>query len=249
MTGNTKGRLELHSTGQKIHGRTSAEMSLLVGVFSDQPEQLPLLVDNGEHTHGGDGIVVFQWLGNSASLKQTLTDTSDQKCKRMLAKWDVFLMHVPHSQIDFHGLILQFVQKAPGKVVLYGPKPSPEQLIHWLSIGVCGYLLATKASKKTEQALENYIDKQIAPLSSELVTVLVQGLQASYQSAHPAKKLSPIQESICQLLARGDSYIQIGDQLNIKLDNVRYHIKQIYQKYQVNKGTQLVKLLSGMAGS
>jgi DNA-binding NarL/FixJ family response regulator len=59
-------------------------------------------------------------------------------------------------------------------------------------------------------------------------------------------ELSPREKQIVQALVDGLSYKMIGDRLSISIDTVRFHIKNIYIKLQVNSKTEVIsKSLKG----
>jgi ATP/maltotriose-dependent transcriptional regulator MalT len=56
-----------------------------------------------------------------------------------------------------------------------------------------------------------------------------------------AEKLSERELDVLRLLARGQSYKEIGQQLFLSLNTVQFHIKSIYGKLLVNKRVQAIE--------
>lgn len=54
------------------------------------------------------------------------------------------------------------------------------------------------------------------------------------------QELTPREKQIIQGLIDGLSYKMIADRLSISIDTIRYHIKKIYTKLQVNSRTELI---------
>ena len=52
------------------------------------------------------------------------------------------------------------------------------------------------------------------------------------------KKLSPREREILPLLADGLRYKEIADELNISIETIRTHIRNIYQKLEVGSRTE-----------
>jgi DNA-binding NarL/FixJ family response regulator len=91
------------------------------------------------------------------------------------------------------------------------------------------------------------------PEITEAIKIIRQG--GSYMSPAIARKvieyfnppkqkteseLSPREKQIVQALVDGLSYKMIGDRLSISIDTVRFHIKNIYIKLQVNSKTEVI---------
>jgi DNA-binding CsgD family transcriptional regulator len=53
-------------------------------------------------------------------------------------------------------------------------------------------------------------------------------------------ELSPREKEVITLLAGGNNYQQIADQLFISVDTVRHHIKNIYKKLHVHTQSEAV---------
>ena len=52
--------------------------------------------------------------------------------------------------------------------------------------------------------------------------------------------LSEREIQVLSLLAAGETYREVGEQLFLSLNTVQFHVKNIYGKLQVNKRTQAV---------
>ena len=52
------------------------------------------------------------------------------------------------------------------------------------------------------------------------------------------EKLSPREQEVLALLAKGYYYKEIGDQLNISLNTLRNHLRTIYEKLHVRSRTE-----------
>lgn len=55
------------------------------------------------------------------------------------------------------------------------------------------------------------------------------------------EKLTPRQLDILKLLAEGETYDNIAYILNISTNGVKFHLKAIYQKFEVDNRIQAVK--------
>ncbi len=105
-----------------------------------------------------------------------------------------------------------------------------------LCAGATGYL-----TKNTNQiGLLNAIDEVVhggAPMSANIARMIVESFQRNTQTP-----LSERETEVLVKLSDGKSYKSIADQLEIGLTTVKFHIKNIYIKLQVNNKEDAITL-------
>lgn len=104
-----------------------------------------------------------------------------------------------------------------------------------LCAGASGYL--TKSSDK--EKLLGAIDEVIgggAPMSTKIARMVVQSFQKNMDSP-----LTERETEILSQISEGKSYTTIADTLFISKETVKYHIKNIYIKLQVNNKADALK--------
>lgn len=97
-----------------------------------------------------------------------------------------------------------------------------------LCAGATGYL--TKNSTHTE--LLDALDEIIlggSPMSANIARMVT----TSFQKAHTSP-FSEKEKIVLRLLVQGKSYKSIANQLDLSIDTIKFHIKNIYLKLQVN---------------
>lgn len=83
-------------------------------------------------------------------------------------------------------------------------------------------------------------------MSSHIARKVVQSFHSLKREAAEVGRLSPREEEILHLVARGYHNKEIGVQLSISFETVRVHLRNIYEKLHVNSRSQAVtKLLGG----
>jgi DNA-binding NarL/FixJ family response regulator len=97
-----------------------------------------------------------------------------------------------------------------------------------LCAGANGYLTKNISSHKLLEALDE-VQRGGAPMSTNIARMVVRSFQRSNESP-----LTSRETEVLQHLARGKSYTMIADELFIDKETVRSHIKNIYQKLEVN---------------
>lgn len=97
--------------------------------------------------------------------------------------------------------------------------------------------------KAAETSPAGYLVKPFQPqtlLSSLMMALNRPRLVATI---HPTVALTGTEEIICNILSQGKSYQEIADQMSISINTVRFHIKNIYVKYDVSNRAQLLNKL------
>lgn len=112
-----------------------------------------------------------------------------------------------------------------------------ETIFNALKAGANGYITkSTPPAKLLEAIIEVY--KGGSPMSSQIARKVVGSFQ---QDIAPSNKhleaLTKREKEILTLLSKGLRYKEIADQLFVSTETVRTHIRNIYEKLQVNSRT------------
>ena len=105
-----------------------------------------------------------------------------------------------------------------------------------LKSGATGYLTKTTQPSKILDAIVE-VHKGGSPMSSNIARKIV----ASFQLTNTNKeieKLSKRETEILELLSKGLRYKEVADKLFLSTETVRTHIRNIYDKLQVNSRTE-----------
>ncbi|MBT8380600.1 MAG: response regulator transcription factor [Ignavibacteria bacterium] len=103
-----------------------------------------------------------------------------------------------------------------------------EKVFDALCAGASGYLTKNINPEKLLNSLVEVL-KGGAPMSTNIAKMVIRSFQISSESP-----LTNRETEVLQQLARGKSYTMIADDLHINKETVRSHIKNIYQKLNVN---------------
>lgn len=113
-----------------------------------------------------------------------------------------------------------------------------ENVFEALCAGASGYLVKNIQPKKLIDSLEE-VYRGGAPMSTDIARKVIQSFHQNMQSP-----LSPRETEVLQHLAKGKSYTMIADELFIDKETVRTHIKNIYQKLNVNSKASAIEKAS-----
>lgn len=103
-----------------------------------------------------------------------------------------------------------------------------EKVFNALCAGASGYLTKNVSPDRLIQAIDE-VRQGGAPMSTNIARMVIRSFQKSTQSPLTARETEVLQH-----LSRGKSYTMIANDLFINKETVRTHIKNIYQKLNVN---------------
>lgn len=104
-----------------------------------------------------------------------------------------------------------------------------------IKAGATGYILKKTPPSKILEALQDIYNGG-SPMSGQIARKLLLSFQPK---ANPLKEtLSQREQEIVEMLSKGLRYKEIADKLFISVETVRTHIRNIYEKLQVNSRTE-----------
>jgi DNA-binding NarL/FixJ family response regulator len=125
------------------------------------------------------------------------------------------------------------------QVVMLTVLDEEERIFESLCNGACGYLLKRTAPKRLIEALrEAHLGG--SPMTPDIARKVVNAFRQPPAGGRPTHDLTPHEVRILQMLAKGDSYSEIGDALDVTVNTVRFHIRRIYEKLQVHTKSEAV---------
>jgi DNA-binding NarL/FixJ family response regulator len=114
-----------------------------------------------------------------------------------------------------------------------------DKIFRALSAGASGYLLKRSSPAHLLDAIKE-VHAGGSPMSSSIARKVV----ASFRKAAPVVEneihLSPREQTVLDCLAKGLTYKQIADQLEISIDTIRTYLRRIYEKLHVQSRTEAV---------
>jgi DNA-binding NarL/FixJ family response regulator len=114
-----------------------------------------------------------------------------------------------------------------------------DQIFKALAAGATGYLLKRSSPTKLLQAIRE-VHAGGSPMSSSIARKVVASFQKSRQAGEKPTHLSPREEAVLNCLAKGLTYKQIADQLDISIDTIRTYLRRVYEKLHVQSRTEAV---------
>lgn len=122
------------------------------------------------------------------------------------------------------------------EVLVLTMRNDAEAMFQALRAGATGYLLKSRHTRGIVQAILDVWNGG-APMSAAVARKVVESFRASGPDSLP---LTRREEQILDLLSRGHLNKEIADATGVAETTVRFHLKNIYRKLEVNSRTEAV---------
>lgn len=201
-------------------------MNLRIGIVEDDKkirEGMAVLID------GSEG---FNCTGKFESAEEAIKQIPKLNL-------DVVLMdiHLPlKSGIDCLEELVPLCKNT--QFVMFTSFEDTELVFKALKAGATGYLTKTTQPSKILDALME-VHKGGSPMSSHIARKIVSSFHTT-ETNNELQKLSEREKQILNLLSKGYRYKEIADQLFLSTETIRTHIRNIYEKLQVNSRTEAI---------
>jgi DNA-binding NarL/FixJ family response regulator len=107
-----------------------------------------------------------------------------------------------------------------------------------LAVGATGYLLKQTPRSELLASLQQ-VHAGGSPMSSNIARKVVQSFRRQ-QPAAGSVELSPREQEVLELLARGYLYKEITNSLNVSMGTVNTYIRRIYEKLHVRSRSEAI---------
>ncbi|MFD2726725.1 response regulator [Hyunsoonleella rubra] len=150
---------------------------------------------------------------------------------------DIFLMDIElpgMNGVEGTKLIKQQLPKA--NIIMVTVFENSEIVFDALCAGATGYLTKNIDPEELIDALNESIAGG-APMSIKIAKMVV----SSFQKEPSKIELSKREKEVLSFLAEGNSYDSIAEALFISKNTIKFHLKNIYIKLQVNSNIEAIK--------
>ncbi len=115
-----------------------------------------------------------------------------------------------------------------------------ENIFNALKAGAVSYLLKTTSPEKIIEAIQE-VNNGGSPISSQIARKVIDAFSVKEKTNDYFQELSRREQEILELLSKGYRYKEIADKIFVSIETVRTHIRNIYEKLQVNSRIEALK--------
>ena len=121
-----------------------------------------------------------------------------------------------------------------------------DHIYNALAAGATGYLLKQTPRAELLGALED-VHRGGSPMTSNIARKVVQSFRQTSAVNSGNDELSPREQEVLDLLARGYLYKEIAERLNISVPTVNTYVRRMYEKLHVRSRAQAVAKYAHLA--
>src|SRR6516162_1797521 len=186
------------------------------------------------------------------SIATFVNGSSGFKCVSSYHSAEAALEHLPADRpdvvlmdINMTGMNgVECVRRLKGlvpelKIMMLTVYEDSDQIFQALSAGASGYMLKRSTPARLLEAIKE-LHEGGSPMSSSIARKVVASFQKSGQIREEKINLSPREQTVLESMAKGLTYKQTADHLEISIDTVRTHVRRIYEKLHVKSNTEAV---------
>lgn len=124
-------------------------------------------------------------------------------------------------------------------VIMLTIEEDSEQVFESLKAGATGYLVKHATPREILEAVAE-VHSGGAPMSSHIARKVVTAFRQSSGATSDDLRLSPREQEVLRLLAKGHRSKEIADELAVGLGTVNTHVRHIYEKLHVRSRAEAV---------
>lgn len=115
-----------------------------------------------------------------------------------------------------------------------------DTIFNALKAGATGYLLKTTPAEKILEAIAE-VQQGGSPISSQVARKVIDAFAVKEKTNEYFQELSRREQEMLEQLSKGYRYKEIADKLFVSIETVRTHVRNIYEKLQVNSRVEALK--------
>jgi len=188
---------------------------------------------------------ITQYLNNQEDFKVLASCTSVEEFMALPEEeytFDVILTDIGLPGMSGIEGIRLFKERYPrAEIIMLTVFQDAEHIFKSLCAGATGYLLKSTPLSLVRDSIIN-ITKGEVPMSKAVARKVLEYFNP--KNVESENGITQKEMQVIQSLVEGLSYKLIADRLDIGIETVRYHIKNIYRKLHVNSKAQVIRLAS-----
>lgn len=184
-------------------------------------------------------------LSKNPNVNSIFSYYSAEECEASdISNIDIFIIDVRLPGMDGITYLSKLNDRRPdSKKLILTVMESDDIIFQALKLGCIGYILKTDIDKISE-----IIDIAASggAYMSPSVAIRVMNFFYRIKNSEELEKLTEKETQILKELSAGFTPVEIAETLRVSVSTVRFHIRGIYQKLQVNNRIQMLKRAEGL---
>jgi DNA-binding NarL/FixJ family response regulator len=194
-----------------------------------------------DHPVWRDGVKGDLERSGAATVVAEASDGGDAIEKAREAMPDLVLMDLRMPGVSGVDAIRQIVEESPHiKILVLSASAEESDVLEAVKVGAAGYILKSATSEELVEAVRRVRRGEpvfTAPLAGLVLSEFRRVSTAS--SGEPV--LTPRENEILKLVAKGYTYREIAEQLYISVKTVQNHVQNILSKLQLRRRYELMR--------
>lgn len=116
----------------------------------------------------------------------------------------------------------------------------PDIIFEALKAGAISYLLKSTPATKIIEAIEE-VHRGGSPISSQIARKVIEAFAVKHKTNEYFQELSRREQEVLEQLSKGYRYKEIADKIFLSVETVRTHVRNIYEKLQVNSRVEALR--------
>jgi DNA-binding NarL/FixJ family response regulator len=117
---------------------------------------------------------------------------------------------------------------------------NPDNIFNAIAAGAVSYLLKSTPPEKIIEAIAD-VQKGGSPISSQIARKVIEAFAIKHKTNEYFQELSRREQEILEQLSKGYRYKEIADKIFLSVETVRTHVRNIYEKLQVNSRVEALR--------
>lgn len=157
-----------------------------------------------------------------------------------LQETEVLLLDIQLPEINgIEGIPLILKENPEIKILMVSVLDDEEYIFKALKSGAVGYLNKNIKPAELIQSIQDILEGG-SPISPLIAGKIVEFFKSKNQGEKV--KLNKREKKVLSLMIEGKTFAEIGEAIYLSIDGVRYHVRNIYYKLQVNSKAEAISM-------
>jgi len=195
--------------------------------------------------------ILADWIANSRGFRLAGEWENGERAVELLPKTkpDVVLMYINLPDISGVEGVKQLKRILPAtQFVMLTVYEDTDYIYNALAAGATGYLLKQTSKEELLSAVED-VHRGGSPMNSRIARKVVQFFTQTPAAVPDGETLSPREEEVLGLLARGYLFKEIAAKLSVSVPTVNTYVRRVYEKLHVRSRGQAIAKYAHITGA